>query len=267
MKKYLRLLQYELKTMVSDAFNLFILVYPFMMLFLCGYVLPAILARTTPSGSSGQAISLLIGFIVLISIGGFMMGTLLGFSLLENKDENTLLNVAVSPVRVSGYALFKITYTYGMSFLSNLIMVGGLKWLASDAYTLTYGGITVRLLDAIGFHHVLLFSLVSSLIVPFVALLLASLAKNKMEGFAMVKGGGIFIMLPLLLLLPAFQDGKQYLFGILPNFWSIKAMLNLALPSVVHATNLTFGWYMVIGSIYPIGLGAWMLRVFLRKTL
>ena len=264
MKKYRHLLVYEMKTFFTDPFYLFMFAYPLLMLFICGYLLPAILVHTTLIDSSGYAIPLLISFLLLISIGGFMMGALLGFSFLENKDENTLVNVATSPVTVAGYATFKMVYSYVLAIISNLVMVGGLKIFASDAYRITYGSVSVSLLDQISYGQVLIFACVSSLIVPFVALLLASIAKNKIEGFAMVKMGGLFIMLPMLVLLPGFEGGVQYLLGILPNFWSTKALLNLALQ-ISHPVNLSFAGYLLVGTIYPIFLGWVMLKVFLKR--
>jgi len=264
MKKYLSLIKYEMKNLIKDLMNLFMLIYPFLMLFICGYLLPAIVARTSEAGSNSQAVTMLIAFVLTLSIGGFMMGAMLGFALLDNRDENILLNIAVSPVTVSGYATFKIIYTYILAVVSNLVMVGGLKLIASDAYTVTYGGVQIGLLDALNFGYILIFSLVSALIVPFVAMILAAVAKNKIEGFALVKGGGLIVMLPMLILLDTFQDAKQYIFGIFPNFWPLKALLNLTLNSTSNA-NLDFWLYMLIGTIYPIALGYFALKVFLKK--
>mgnify|MGYP000892654358 CR=1 FL=1 len=264
MKKYFGLFKYEIKTIVKDMMNLFIFLYPVLMLFICGYLLPAIISKTSSDNPNAQAIALLIGFVLLISIGGFMMGAMLGFSLLDNRDENTLSNIAVSPITVSGYATFKIIYTYILSILGNIFMVGGIKLLASDSYVVNYGGVTIGLFDNISYGYIIFFSVVSSLIVPFVALILGAIAKNKIEGFALVKGGGLFVMIPMLILLDSFQDAKQYIFGIFPNFWPMKALLNLALNSQNDA-NLNFWIYMLIGTIYPLILGYFALKGFVKK--
>ncbi|WP_025725562.1 hypothetical protein [Acholeplasma granularum] len=264
MKKYLSLVKYEFKTIVKDLMNLFILLYPILMLFICGFLLPAIVEKTAGLDSNVAAITLLIGFVILISIGGFMMGAMLGFSLLDNRDENTLINIAASPVTVSGYATFKIIYTYILAILGNVFMVGGLKLLASESYVVNYGGITIGLLDNLTYGHIIIFSIVSGLIVPFVALALGALAKNKIEGFAMIKGGGLFVMIPMLILLESFQDAKQYIFGIFPNFWTMKAILNLSLGTE-NAMNMDFWLYMLIGAIYPIILGIIALKMFVKK--
>lgn len=265
MKKYLALLKYELKTILKDSMGLFMILYPLLMLFVCGFLLPAILGRTTSADSNASTITLLIGFVVVLSVGGYIMGVMLGFSFLENKDENTLQNIAASPVRISGYALFKIIYTYVIALIGNWVMIGGLKLIASDKYEVVYNSISIRLLDQIGWGHVAVFAAVSSLMVPAVALVVASIAKNKIEGFAFMKSGGFIIMMPLLTLLTFFMDWKQYFLGFFPNFWSIKPLLNLALSSTQEA-NLSFYLYMLIGAVYTLGLSFLAYRMFIKKA-
>ncbi|HOI46154.1 MAG TPA: hypothetical protein PLR26_00320 [Bacilli bacterium] len=266
MKKYLKLLQYELKTIIKDPMNRFMMIYPFMMLFIIGYVLPQIVQKTT-SGmeTTGAIYTLLIGFVMSLAIGGYVMGAMLGFSLLENKDEKTILSIAVTPITVEGYATFKIIYTYVFSIISNLIIVGGTKLLASNQYVVNLGAGPVSLFDNLSYFQILLFALVNSLLVPTIALIFGAFAKNKVEGFAFVKGGGLIVMTPLLAIIPALADAKQYILGILPNFWAIKGMLNLALNST-HASNLNFYLYLLIGSIYSVLISILSLKVFIKKS-
>ncbi|MGD9605588.1 MAG: hypothetical protein AB7V00_05515, partial [Bacilli bacterium] len=88
---------------------------------------------------------------------------------------------------------------------------------------------------------------------------------NKIEGFAIVKMGGLLVMLPGLTLLPAFTDSLQYVLGIIPNFWSLKAMLNVATASQ-NSANLSFAWYMIIGVIYQSVITVISLKLLVRKT-
>jgi len=85
--------------------------------------------KRTSAGGEAMAITLLIGFMLSISLGGYVTGAMLGFSLIENRDENTLVSIAVTPASVKGYTLFKFAYYFIFSFIGNLIMVGGLKYL------------------------------------------------------------------------------------------------------------------------------------------
>ncbi|MCX5775318.1 MAG: hypothetical protein NTV44_03020 [Firmicutes bacterium] len=264
MKKYLVLLRYEFKTLVKDPMNLFMLIFPFVILLLCGWMIPAILQRAGASNGA-SAITLLISFALCETMGGYITGAMLGFSLLENRDENTLVSISVTPMSLKGYTLFKSIYAFIFSFLGNLVMVAGLKLFASDAYVIVYGGFTISLLGNISYFEIIIFSLVTALIVPFFGGLFSAVAKNKIEGFAIMKTGGLIIMIPMLCLLPAFAGGWQYAVGIAPNFWPMKALLNIAMGST-NSANINFWWYMAIGTVYQIALSAIALKIFLKKA-
>ncbi len=265
MKKYLGLLKYEMKTFFKDPMSLFFLGYPFLMLLICGFLLPAILDKTASGNTSAQTVSLLISFVVIISLGGYVMGVLLGFSFLDNKDENTLISIAATPITVSGYTNFKVAYSFVLSTLSNLVMIGGLKLFSSDKYVVEYMGVSIRLLDNLSWVSIVLVSLVGSLMVPLVALIVASTAKNKIEGFAFMKTGGLFVMLPLLALLTAFSDWKQYILGIMPNFWFTKPLLCEVLP-FSDPSDLPFWAYLLIGTVYMLILAVLTHKVFMKKN-
>ena len=265
MKKYLGLLGYELKTMFKGSLNLFMVLYPLIMLFMIGYLLPEIVSRTAEPDSAVTAYVLLIGFAVVAALGGFMGGAMLGFSLLENKDENTIQSIAVSPITVSGYTVFKSAYTFVLAFIGDIVLLGGLKLFFNDVFVINFGGVTIGLLDNLGWSHIIVFCLASGLIVPTFAMLIAAIAKNKIEGFAFMKSSGLVIMLPLLTLLDAFQDWKQYLLGIVPNFWTIKPILNLALSSG-NASDLSFYAYVGIGSVYMIVLAYICFKFFIKRV-
>ena len=264
MARYAKLFKYELKTLLHDPMNAFMLFYPFLMLFIMGWLLPSILDRSG-AASNARTITLLIGFVVAISLGGYMMGALLGFSLLENKDEKTLWSIAVTPVTVAGYAWFKTAYAFVFAIFGNLVMTAGMKLLFAEAYTVEYGGLTVGLFDALSYGELVVFSIVASLIVPAVGAVFAGVAKNKIEGFAFVKSGALVVMIPILALLDSLQGWKQYFLGLAPNFWPVKALLNVALSSS-NAADLSFWWYMAIGAVYPIALGMWAMDAFIRKS-
>jgi len=266
MKKYLKLIQYEFKTIIKDPMSRFMVFYPFLMLFILGFLLPEIVNKTT-SGieSSGAVYTLLIGFVMSLAIGGYVMGAMLGFSLIENKDERTILSIAVTPITVKGYATFKIIYTYCFAILTNIIIVGGTKLIASAKYVINMGAGEIRLFDNISYPQVILFSLANCLLIPAIALVFGAFAKNKVEGFAFVKGGGILMMAPLLIVLPAFSDAKQYILGILPNFWAIKGVLNIALQST-EPSNLSFIGYLAFGGVYSVFISIIALNFFVKKS-
>ncbi|MDD3191302.1 MAG: ABC transporter permease [Bacilli bacterium] len=263
MKKYRHLLKYELKTLFKDSTNLFLLVYPLIMLAMLGWMIPAIIDKVNNNNTSN--IILMIALATVFAVGSFVAGAMLGFSLLENKDEKTILSIAVSPIRVSGYILFKSIYTYILAFLGNFILIGGLKLFFRDDYVYYNGVESIYMLDLLTWGNVISFVLVNSLFVPSVALAFGSLAKNKIEGFAYMKSSGFIIMIPLLTLLEAFRDWKQYILGIFPNFWSIKAILNITM-GLEHSANLPYYLYLLIGGLYMIAISFAAYRLFMKKN-
>lgn len=264
MKKYLSLLKYEFKTIIKDPTNLMMVLYPFLVLFIVGVIMP--LAMDKVDNKNAAATTLLILLAAVLAVGVFVIGALLGFSLIENKDEKTILSICVTPVKVEGYTIFKVVYTYVFSFIGNLVIVGGLKIIAKDTFVIETGAEPIYLLNNLSWLQIVIFALVNSLFVPAIALIIGGVAKNKIEAFAMMKSSGFMIMIPALTLLNFFKDWKQYLLGFAPNFWPIKAMLNEAMGELAtHSSNLNYYLYMVIGTIYFLFLSIVSLRFFIKK--
>jgi fluoroquinolone transport system permease protein len=183
------------------------------------------------------------------------------FLLLDNKDECTINTVAVTPVGTSGYIKFKMTYIYIMTVISTIVVLLGTKLIAGERYSI--GG--VSLFDNIGVLHIVSFAVVAALFTPTLALFQAAFAKNKIEGFALIKGTGMVAMVPLLMILEAFQGGLQYLLGIFPNFWAVKGLMLELLPTD-NSANLGYPFYLLIGVIYNILVLMFAYRFFLKRV-
>ena len=265
MKKYGYLFRYELKNLLRDPLNLFMLIYPFFMLGFVGWLIPEILKRSGVDTQGPEyALSMLLLFTLILAIGGFISGVILGFSLLENKDEQTIKAIAVSPISIMGYTLFKSLYTFIFGVLGNFVMIFGMKYLFADTFSFAYGD-TAFGLKEIANLDIVLFSIVSSLMTPTAGVLMAAIAKNKIEGFALMKSGGILFMIPLLILLDGFSDWKQFILGLAPNFWAVKGFYNLALQ-LEGPYDLSFGLYLLIGSIYLIIIATLSIRWFVKRV-
>jgi fluoroquinolone transport system permease protein len=265
MNAYLKLLRYEFKTLLKDPMNSFMFVYPFFMLFMVGFIIPSIFSRSgidTQSLEYGFAMILI--FIIVLAIGGFISGSLLAFSLLENKDEQTIKAIAVTPISVLGYVVFKSIYTFVIGVFGNLVMLLGLQWFFPDAFTFSYNGIIFGI-DNVSLIQVVIFSIVSSLLTPTIGALISAIAKNKIEGFALMKSAGIIIFVPALTLLPTFQDWKQYLLGIVPNFWPVKAFINEAFASS-NPSDLSFEGYMLIGTLLMLLVATLSIYFFIKRA-
>ena len=261
MNKYLRLLRFELKGLTRDPITLLLLAFPALLLALSCYALPLVLRTLPPMEAlAAQAVTLLM-IMMVASFGGIMAGAMATFTLLDHKDEHTLHTIAATPLGLPGYLLFKMAYVYLSAAMSVFLVLFGTKLLAADAYTL----MGIRLLDRLSAGDIIAFSLVSALTAPLLALLLGALSKNKVEGFAWIKGSGMLAFIPLLLLLPAFNGAKQYFLGIFPNFWASKGLTNLLLAQR-HPADLSFALYLFIGAALSLLVTAGALRLFLSKV-
>ena len=261
MLKYMSLFKYEMKTIVRDPINLYMVVFPFIILLLSSYVFPLIFRSMDQSEVATIKMTMLLILVVILAFGSFVLAAMASFLLLEHKDECTLNTIAVTPIGASGYLKFKMTYVYIMSVISTIIILGGTKLIAGDAYSI--GG--VSLFDNIKTQHIISFALVSGIFAPALALFQGAFAKNKVEGFAFIKGTGILILIPALMFLDAFQGGLQFILGIFPNFWVLKGIM-LQLFPIENTANLSYPVYLIIGAVYNVLILLAFYRLFLRKT-
>lgn len=261
MKKYLSLFKYEMKTILRDPLNLYMLVFPIILTCMAAFVFPMIFENIGQGETGMLQITMLLMLVVILVIGSFFLSAMATFLLLENKDENNLSTIAVTPIGTSGYVIFKMSYIYIMSVISSIVIVLGTKLLASDKYAI--GG--VSLFERIGLLEIISFSLVSGLFVISLSLLQAAFARNKIEGFAFIKGTGMVALIPAILILEAFHDGLQYLLGVFPNFWAVKGFM-LELFPIQSSANLNFPMYIIIGAIYNLALLFLSYRFFMKRV-
>ncbi len=255
MMKYVRLLRFEMKVALRDPITLLLLFFPALLLGLSCYVLPRAL-RGMP-GMEGFILPVLL---MVAQMGGVMAGAMGAFLLFDHKDEHTLHTVASTPMGLPGYLAFKAGYMFLVCTLSVFAVLMGTKLLASDAYAV----LGIPLMDRLTLTHIAGFSLVSSLGAPMLALFIGALAKNKVEGFAWVKGTGILAFIPLLALLPAFSGARQYFLGVFPNFWAAKG-LAVRLLNENNPANLGYWGYMGVGMLYGLPVIFAAFRLFLKR--
>lgn len=261
MGKYAALLKYEARTIWRDPINLYMCTFPVIMLGLAAFVFPLLFTSTDVlQGAMLRAVMLLL-VVVILAFGSFFLAAMAAFLLVEQKDEHTLHTIAVTPVGVSGYLKFKLSYIYLMSVLGNILVLAGTKLLAGDKYSI-FG---VSLFDQIHLGHMVSFAAVNSLFTLVLGLWQGALARNKVEGFALIKGTGMLALLPALTVLEVFQGKPQYVLGVFPNFWAIKGMLVQFMP-VRAEGDLSYALYLLVGTAYNLMLLAGAYKVFLRKA-
>ncbi len=168
-------------------------------------------------------------------------GGLVGFMVLDERDDGTLTALRVTPISWSGYASYRISVAVLLSF----------------AYTLGCVSLT-GLMPVALLPNLVPAALLTGLFSPVIALLLVTLANNKVEGLALSKAFGIFILGPLVAYFTG--PGWQLLFGILPTYWPSKALW-------VASEGGSFWPYILAGLAYHLLLLALLLSRFRGKLL
>jgi fluoroquinolone transport system permease protein len=138
----------------------------------------------------------------------FIIGVVIGFLLLDQRDDHTLTALQVTPLALNGYLVYRVTSPTIMAFFSTMLVAGGTG------------------LVPMGLMQLAVVALSSALMAPIVALLFAGLAQNKVQGMALSKASGS-LMIPALIAY-FIQPGWQYLFGIMPTYWPAKLYWTIA---------------------------------------
>ena len=143
---------------------------------------------------------LLMSFVPLIT--PMLAGIVVGFLLLDQRDDQTLTALQVTPLTLSGYFAYRITVPTVVSFVVTLAVLPlagllDLGPLASVAAALS-----------------------SCLLAPIYALFLGAFASNKVQGFALSKALGVLLVPPLVAYFV--NPPWQFLFGLDPLYWPVK---------------------------------------------
>lgn len=172
------------------------------------------------------------------------MGIVLGFQLLEEKEQGVFKAIAVTQLNQNAYLFYRFLLFIVLSAL--------------------LGFICHALLGLVQVNHfyLMLVLALASLQVPLQALMISSLAKNSIEGFAVMKGTGFMLLVPLLVT-HFFPDVLwSWAAAVFPYFWVIKMYHYLV------AENFTaFYVCLLAGSCYQLLLIGLLKRFYCRAAL
>ena len=167
-----------------------------------------------------------------------IFGALIGFLLLDEKDDRTLTALQVTPLPLSGYILYRVTIPILLTF--------GLMFVLFPLANLTPFDLRTVLLSAIA----------AAPMAPMLALLFGSVAQNKVQGFALMKLTGFIFIAPVVAYFaPA---GWELAFGIVPTYWPMKVYWLL----YAGATNVWL--YVIVAVVYQLLVTAFFARRFYK---
>jgi len=176
----------------------------------------------------------LYGYMVFMT--PVLFGVMIGFLLLDERDDDTLTALKVTPMTMNGY----LTYRLGVPTILSIILFPPVMWLAGVT-NIALGGL-------------LLMAIMAAPLAPMYTLFLAAFAINKVQGFAMMKSTGIFLIAPLVAYF--IVEPWQWLFGIFPTYWPVKLFWMLGAGE--SGILLVF----IIGMVYQLLIVGILLRHF-----
>lgn len=225
----------DFKNIRRDSLLNWMVVMPFFIAFLVRWLIPKLGNAVSPYIPVEVFNMLMVSYFFVLLIPA-MFGAVVGFVLLDEKDDNTLTALQVTPLPLEGYLLYRVATPMVLSVIFTLVCIPIANLM------------TVPVLPLIPV------AALASMEAPIVALYMASFAKNKVQGFALMKFLGIFFIVPLAAYLFV-QSEWQLLAGILPTYWPLKCFWVLAEGSSAY-------WgYLAVGFLVHVGL----LAVFLKQ--
>jgi fluoroquinolone transport system permease protein len=231
----------DLRNVKREALLFYMLIIPPLMVAVLRLVLP----WATASFSERFGFDLvpyypmILSFFFVLQIP-LLFGVLVGLLVLDEQDDGTLTALRVTPVSMSGYALYRGGAAVSLSFAYVLI-------------TLRFSGFAPpSLLPAMA-----TVAFLSGLLSAVFATVLATFAANKVEGMAVTKGLATLMLGPLAAYF--IHSDWQLLFGLLPTYWPAKAFW-------VAENGGNFWLYILVGLVYNLLLLAWLLRRFQKKV-
>lgn len=178
---------------------------------------------------------LLVAYMVVF-LGSVVAGMIIGFIVLDERDDNTIKALLVTPVPVNFYIAYRVAVPMVIAFFITILEI------------------TIINLALIEFWQLLIIAAAASLTAPLVMLFFSTFAENKVQGFAMNKIVGI---LGLLIMAAWFvQPPLQYAIGIFPPYWFAKAYW------LAYAGDPNWGWAVVLGILTSSALLAFFVRRF-----
>jgi fluoroquinolone transport system permease protein len=170
-----------------------------------------------------------------------LLGAVLALQLLDERDQNTLAALRVTPLPPATYPAYRAGLTIALTTFSVL---------ASLAISGQVNTRTLALSVPI--------ALMAGLLAPVLGFVMSSLGRNKIEGLAVMRVIGLAVftvpMIPFFML----DSPWQLAFGVLPAYWPVRAFWSAF-------DGGSFWPYVVAGLLYNAALVVVLLRIVTRR--
>ncbi|MBN2540987.1 MAG: hypothetical protein JXB08_05615 [Bacilli bacterium] len=232
----------ELSGILRDKMNIFFVFFPVIIGVIGYYVIPIIEESVAPTNPVAKIVAM---FMIIMT--GYIFGAVTAFTLLDDRDDNVLMSLKITPVSVRFYVVLKMIITYVFGLFATILLIYATRFLPDS----TFGSI-------------FLISLVAALQGPFLALMVNSFARNKVEGFVIMKTSGLILLLPVLVFFVF--TWKEVFLIFSPSFWPARMIQMEMLPIYNDQLTFTFLVYFFAGIVYNI-FASWLLfKLFAKKA-
>ena len=202
------------------------------------WISPA-LKDTLPIAGNYQMI-----FMLSTTMLPLVYGFIAAFLILDERDEQLLTVLRVMPISRNTYLFYRMFFLSVFSFIV-LLVYPLLSGLLIEFPHFSY-------LDYVPIAFLL------TLLTPFSALMVSSLANNKVQAFAIFKISGTVFLIPLFMFL--LTDNLRYIFSPIPNFWALMTLKEVLFTGVNDYIHLGIGY------VYTIVLIALFFYLFNKKN-
>ena len=229
----------DAKSVRRDPMMRWLFLMPVLVGLLFRFGVPPVAAWMTERfGIALSAYSALLGsFLALVTPNVY--GAVIGFLLLDQKDDRTLTALQVTPLTTGGYLFYRMGAPLVLSVLMTLVV-----FALSGIVTIGLGG-------------QVLVALAAAPLAPAFAVFLSAFARNKVQGFALMKAAGVINWPPVIAFFV--HSDWQWAFGLCPTYWAAKLYWEL------DDGRSDAWWVFLVGVLYLGLLTAWMLRRFDRE--
>lgn len=233
-----RVLTHELRSFFRDKMYTFLMVYPLIMAVVAYFLMPYLREEASIVASN-------IVTVVFILLNSFMFGAIIGFSLLDDQDDQVLLSLKIAPINVRYYVLIKLLISYILGMIATLLII-----FAGQFY------------DAIPLSDLIYITILTPFQGPIFALLINAFASNKVEGFVIMKFSGLILLVPIAALF--LTNATEILMYILPGFWTARIVSFSLLPQDFLLVS-TFMYFM-LGLIANGFIGLFFYTLYIKRV-
>lgn len=183
--------------------------------------------------------------LVFISLNGFMFGAITAFTLLDDSDDKVLLSLRITPISVKYYVLLKLIISYILGIFATIILL-----------------VVTNFIDVSNLRDMIYIIILAPLQGPIFALLINSLATNKVEGFVIMKLSGIILMIPIAAIF--LTKWTELLLGLIPGFWVARIISMQLIDQNYFLGSTTI--YFLLGICVHIIIGLLLFKTYQKKV-